>query len=220
MNILKFIKDLIAPKKCYSCNKEWHFLCRECEGKIKKFDSHCYVCKNQSYNFEVDEGCKEDIFYDKIIIFTHYREKIIKKMIKNLKFYHKKDIAEDFWQYLWEYFFDYENIWDNNDYIIIPAPMYFLRKWRRWYNHSEILAKHISKITGIEYINGVKKIKNTSQQSKNSRTDRLKNLENTFTIHKKYLEKIDKKNIILVDDVYLHEPHWMKYQNFWKIMEL
>ena len=52
--MFKFIKDIIAPKKCYSCKEEWHFLCEECFWKIEKhyfFDQICYKCKKYSKNF-------------------------------------------------------------------------------------------------------------------------------------------------------------------------
>ena len=202
INFLKLIKDIIAPKKCYSCNKEWHFLCNDCYFKLDNFESFCYICKRPIYNFEIHEECKEWIYFDKIIVLTHYKNKVIKKLIKDWKYYNKKDIFEDFWKYLWELFLDNENIKENNDYLIISTPMYFLRKYKRWYNQAEILASHISKNTDIKYEkNVIKKIKNTEQQSKNSKFNRVKNLENSFKISKNKASKIINKNIILVDDV-------------------
>ena len=200
--IFKLIKDIIAPKKCYSCNEEWHFLCEDCVKKLKNFESFCYICKRPHYNFEVHKECLEWIYFDKIVVLTHYKNKIIKKLIKDWKYYNKKDIFEDFWEYLWELFLDNENIKDNSDYLIIETPMYFLRKFKRWYNHSDILASCISENTNIKYEkNLIKKIKNSEQQSKNSKLDRIKNLQNSFKFNKNKLDKIINKNIILVDDV-------------------
>ena len=112
--MFKFLKDLIAPKKCYSCNKEWHFLCEDCLSKMSNFESICYVCKGKSDNFEIHNKCLVNIYYDKIIILSHYKNNIISKLIKDLKFYGKKDIAEEFWNYLSELFFENE-IYKNTD---------------------------------------------------------------------------------------------------------
>lgn len=200
--MFKFLKDLIAPKKCYSCNKEWHFLCEYCLSKMSNFEPICYVCKGRSDNFNVHEKCKIDVYYDKIIILSHYKNKIMSKLIKDLKFYSKKDIAEDFWNYLSEIFFENEIYKNTDDYIIIFPRMWFFKKLKRWYNHSEILAKYISKNTRIKLAKWyIKKIKTTRQQSLLSRQDRLINLNNSFKIADNKIDKIDKKVFIIVDDV-------------------
>jgi predicted amidophosphoribosyltransferase len=63
---------------------------------MSNFEPICYVCKGRSDNFNVHKKCKIDVYYDKIIILSHYKNKIMSKLIKDLKFYSKKDIAEDF----------------------------------------------------------------------------------------------------------------------------
>jgi len=207
--MFKFIKDLIAPKKCYSCFKEWHFLCDNCFEKIEKyyfFDEICYVCKKYSKNFEVHKFCKNEIFYDKTIILTHYKIKIIKKLIKDFKFYNKKDIAEDFWEFLVDKMIKYMSYelktFKQKDFIVIWTPMSFFRKLNRWYNHSEILAKYIALKFWFRFEkNIIKKIKNTRQQSKLKKEERLINLNNSFKINKNKIDIIDKKIIILVDDI-------------------
>lgn len=202
MKIFKFLKDLIAPKKCYSCNKEWHFLCEQCLSKIAKFESICYCCKGRIDNFDVHKNCLDDVHYDKIVILAHYKNKVISKLIKHLKFYWKKDIWEDFWNYLSELFFENEIYKNTDDYIIIFPPMWFIKKIKKWYNHSQIIAKYISKRTGIKMEkNLIIKSKQTRQQSTLNRNERLKNLENSFKIGKNKVDKIDKKTFIIVDDV-------------------
>ncbi len=203
MKLIKLLKDIISPKKCYFCKKEWHFLCPECFWKIKKYKSHCYVCKTYSDNFSIHKFCEKDAFFDKMIILTHYQHFVIKKLIKDSKYYHRKDILEDFWKYLWKLLLENENFENKIDYLIIPVPMYFFRKFSRWYNHSEILAKNIGKYTWIKVNTKlIKRVKNTGQQSKLSKKDRLTNLKNSFEINKKILDKLDKKiKIILIDDI-------------------
>lgn len=202
MKIINFLKDLIAPKKCYSCKKEWCFLCRECFLKLENFDSICYVCKWNTNNFEVHEKCKKEVYYDKIVVLSHYKNKIIKQIIKDFKFYSKKDIKDDFWYYLGELFFNNEIYKNYLDYVIINPPMSFFKKLKRWYNQSELLAKIISKDTNIKLEkNIIIKYKKTRQQSNLSRIERLENLKDCFKINKKLIDKIDNKNIIIVDDV-------------------
>ena len=200
--MFKFLKDLIAPKKCYSCNNQWHFLCDHCLSKMSNFESICYICKRKTDNFQIHDSCKKDVYYNKIIILSHYKNKIISKLIKDFKFYSKKDIWEDLWNYLSELFLNNELYKNTNNYIIIFPPMWFFKKLKKWYNHSEILSKYISKKTNIKLENNlIKKINTTRQQSKLSRLERIVNLSNAFKIRKNNIDNIDKKVFIIVDDV-------------------
>lgn len=204
-----FIKNILSPKKCYSCNKEGAFLCDKCFWKIEKhyyFDEICYFCKKISKNWEIHEKCKNKVYFDKTIILSHYKLKIIKKLIKDFKFYWKKDIAWDFWNLLIEKII--KNMkselssYKKDDFIIIFPPMSFFRKIQRWYNHSELLAKYISNSLWFKFEkNLILKNKKTRQQSKLNRQDRLTNLNNAFKINQNKLDIIDKKIIILIDDV-------------------
>lgn len=200
--ILNFFKDLLAPKKCYSCWKQWHFLCEKCFWKIWYFDQICPVCKQSSRDFEVHFYCKNDfVFYDKVIILTHYKNKTIKQLIKDAKFYHKKDILQDLSLYLGNKLFMHIDE-KKQDLVFISTPMYFWKKIKRGYNQSEILVKNMSKICQIDYNNSIiRKTRNTKSQSHLSKIERIENLKNAFKININELKNYKNKTFIIVDDV-------------------
>ncbi len=201
-NIINFIKDIISPKYCYSCKREWHFLCPQCLQKLISHKPFCYQCKLISDKFEVHKKCQKNVYYDKIIVNFHYRDITIKKLITDSKFYSRQEIINDFWQSLSTMFFENEIIENKEDYLIIPSPMYFLRRLKRGYNHSEYLAKNISEKLDLKANNRlIIKVKHTKQQSKLSKNERVKNLENSFKINKKFIDLIQGKTIVVVDDV-------------------
>lgn len=198
--MIKFFLNILAPKKCLTCKKEGLFLCENCYNNIKDFEKICYVCKGRTKNFEVCEGCKSEVFYDKIIILKHYKEHNFDKIIKQAKFYSKKEIFEELSEKLYIKFIENQKIRKKEDFIITSIPSFWKRKFARWYNSSDVLASYFSKISKIKYDKKIlKKIKNTPQQSKLSRKKRLTNLDNSFIIKKNY--NLKDKNIILVDDV-------------------
>lgn len=198
--IISFIKDIIAPKECYFCQTEWHFFCPTCYKKISKIPPICYVCKKKSPWFILHNECREYLDGESLMIMFSYGD--VKKLIKDSKYYAKKDILEDIWQYMWQYLWEFLDINKKEDYIILPVPMSFWRKSKRWYNHADVLAKHVSKSSWISYNTKVlKRVKNTLQQSKLTRNQRLSNLGGAFQINEKYKHLLANKNIILIDDV-------------------
>ncbi len=201
MKIFKLLKDILAPKKCYSCKKEWHFLCNDCRYRVAEYESSCFICKEESDDYKIHKNCKNDwVYYDKMLIKYHYDWYYISKMIKDAKYYQKKDILEDFWKEMGELL--EQHCMNLEKSILMPVPMYFLRRWKRWYNQSEVLAKAISQELKIPCYNNILYRKyNTRQQSKLSKKDRMKNLKNCFAIRSKHIDILDKKQIILVDDV-------------------
>ena len=207
--MFELLKNIIAPKKCYSCCKEWFFLCNSCFEEIEKknpFDEICYVCKKYSKDFEIHNKCKKEIFYDKTIIASHYKENLIKRLIKDYKFYWRKDILNDFWEILVEKIIKYmkEELqsFRKKDFLVVCPPMDFFKKIKRWYNHSELLAIFISKYFWFRFEkNLVLKTRKTRQQSKLSRQKRILNLEKAFKINDKKVDIVDNKVVLIIDDV-------------------
>lgn len=199
MNIFTLIKDILAPKKCYWCGNIGSFLCPECLAKIQRHENICYICKQKSTNFEVHNYCKnKSIFYDRIIILYHYKNKIIKKLIKNFKFYSKKEIAIDF-----TYLIDLElKNYDKSKILLIPTPMFWYKKLLRWYNQSEILINYLREKYDYKTSNKlVKKVKSTKPQSHLSKMQRVNNLKDCFNIDKNLLKNYKNHHIFILDDV-------------------
>jgi competence protein ComFC len=131
------------------------------------------------------------LYLDKVIVLTHYRNTAIKTLLKDAKYYKKTAILEDFSNYLAPILYENLSFVERENMIIIPAPMHFFREIKRGYNHTEILARYISKELFITLDNAlIKKVKNTKQQSKLTSTQRNKNLHSSFRINKKKIQSL------------------------------
>lgn len=199
MSFFSYIISLFESKKCYSCQQDWHFFCRECCQWWEKYEPYCYVCKRKSKDFKIHKECQSSLPYlEKIIVLTHYRNLVIKKWLRCAKYYKK------FWFYSdiisWNQKF-FERYLPHENCIFVPVPMHFLRKWKRGYNQSEIIAQNLSKICQIPVEkNFLRKNKYTLQQSKLSKWKRENNLSGSFALRRKaFLDT--KMHVILVDDV-------------------
>lgn len=210
-----YIYDIIAPKKCIICKIEGKYLCGKCFLLQQNFTWFCYICKRKSPNYNIHKKCliqnkllhwinfnNTKIYLNKIIVLTHYKNTAIKTLIKKFKFQGKKEIWKDLSLYLSQLLLNNTTLTEQNNSILVPVPLYFIRQLQRWFNQSEIIAQEVWWQSGIPYIKGlIIRRKHTRHQSRLSQEDRLNNLNNAFKIKKKHLDTIDKKTIILIDDV-------------------
>ncbi|MDQ7009462.1 MAG: ComF family protein [Candidatus Gracilibacteria bacterium] len=225
---INIVKNILAPKICFFCGKEGSFLCEDCFNKQDNFKGFCYICKRKSDDFKIHKKClienkilngknfnDKKIYLDRVIVMAHYKNNVIKKLIKYFKFFGKKDIGKELGEKLG--IFVKNNISllkreypqgegfgpvELNNFVVIPVPLHFFKKIKRGFNQSEILGESFSKILNIDYSTKVLiRKKYTRQQSKLNKIERLKNLDNAFIIKVNKVDIIDNKIIFLVDDV-------------------
>lgn len=200
--MFQLLKEILAPKKCYGCQKYGSYLCQTCKEQIGFFEPICYICKQKSPYFETHWYCQKHAFaLDRVYIAHHYRHKPIQKMIKDMKYYKKYDLID-------EMTLSMSNTFNHHfsdaveDCVLIPTPMYFWKRIFRWYNQSEELVKNLSKILNIQYeLSLVKKIRSSRPQSHLSKMERYENIKNKFEINKNLISSMRYKTIIIVDDV-------------------
>lgn len=88
-----------------------------------------------------------------------------------------------------------------NEPILIPMPLSRKRRRFRGFNQSELIAKEVSNLSGFPYEKKVLiKVKETESQTHKNKKERRENIKGTFKVKKP--EKIKRRNIILIDDVY------------------
>ena len=93
-----------------------------------------------------------------------------------------------------------KDIWNAGVDVLIPIPLHYTRLIKRRYNQSAMLAKELSKLTGVpvEY-SALVKHKRTRPQVEFSGRRRKYNLRGAFKV--RHVEHIKGKRIVLIDDV-------------------
>jgi len=182
-NFISLFLDLIYKQKCLicSCAKTNELLCKTCAKNV-----HYLSCFPQKFYNEIPIYCA-----------TIY-ENIIKTLIHQLKFSHKKNAAKVLANLLFNYYQKLD--FKKNDFIITYPKSYISKSFERGYNHMSLVVKEFSKLTGykIEH-NLIKKIKYTKPQYQVK--NRFKNIKDSFQIDEKILEKYQNKNILFIDDI-------------------
>lgn len=202
----KLLINAILPARCLLCGKVVHednSLCSECfeqisfitkpycqhcgmplDGKISD-DMYCVHCLNEKHIFRY---ARSAIKYDEYS----------KKLMLDFKFYDhiENRILLSKWLNLAG-----RDIFKEGVDLIIPVPLHFTRMFVRKYNQSAILARELSKQTGVkaEYKVLVKTKKTIPQVMCDSK-QRMKNVKNAFAV--KNFDLIKGKRIVLIDDVF------------------
>jgi ComF family protein len=208
IKFFSFLLNLLFPITCASCGKDlphddYYRLCQKCHEQIQFIDGlycqkcgvplndggkHCYNCRNK--NTFAFEYARSAVCYDDIA----------KKLIHKFKFQNKDFLDRIFSKFMTKVL-DENTAMKDIDYIV-PVPMHWLKKPLRGYNQTELLAKKLSQHINKPVLNCLSRIKMTKAQFNLNREQRIKNLENCFKVKNNACEKIKKKNILLVDDIY------------------
>ena len=165
---------------------------------IYPYDNKCIICGVEGF-LGICSKCKSEIKrvhqQEEIMAYGYYGG-VLKKLILNLK-YHKsfiagKVLADLLCQIIIEKKLSIDCICN------VPISKNSLKK--RGFNQCSVLAKNISSILDIPVIDCLVKVKETKEQKLLGKEERMKNILDAFEIKNK--EKLFKKNILLIDDVY------------------
>lgn len=86
-------------------------------------------------------------------------------------------------------------------HMVAFVPMDKKRRRKSLYNHSQLLAKEISKNLRLPLVPLIRKIKHNKLQHTLTPEERLSNVQGVYRINPKYKEDIKGKTILLCDDV-------------------
>lgn len=122
----------------------------------------------------------------------------LRSSVQRMKFENRRDYLDFYAESMVKQGRKWIAVWQPD--VIIPVPMHWIKKNRRGFNQSELLAKRIGRLTGIPVQKDIlKKTRNTRDQKQLSPEERRKNLERAFLLKKK---PSGIRTVLLVDDVY------------------
>jgi len=81
--------------------------------------------------------------------------------------------------------------------LIVPMPLHWLRRWRRGYNQSALLAREVSRRWNVPAAGVLRRRRATAPQAGLSNAQRRKNVTGAFAAKK----RLDGMHVLLVDDV-------------------
>jgi ComF family protein len=82
---------------------------------------------------------------------------------------------------------------------IVPMPLHWVRRWRRGFNQSELLARVLAKRIGVPVVAAVRRRKPTPPQAGLTSAQRRTNVAGAFVV--KNSSQIRGQHVLLIDDV-------------------
>ncbi|MCS6953304.1 MAG: phosphoribosyltransferase family protein [Bryobacterales bacterium] len=82
---------------------------------------------------------------------------------------------------------------------LVPMPLHWLRRWRRGFNQAELLAREVSRRSGIPVLKPVRRVRATRAQTGLSHSARRQNVLGAFRVRRK--ARLAGLRLLLVDDV-------------------
>lgn len=190
--IIDRILSYISPHQCMACGIDGALLCSSCLPLLPEIEPQCYKCKSQSPSFMTCQSCTTDTALASVIVGTEY-ELFAKQLIRNLKFDHAVESARLIAQYLTQYI-DYLP----KDTCIVPVPTANSRVRQRGYDQAVVIAKQLSRKTGLPYRNILRRTSDVRQTTL-SRTERLQHQDTLFSLRAAPAKRV--QSVLLIDDV-------------------
>lgn len=149
------------------------------------------------FTSKLDKSFYEKHYIDRFFCVCEYTG-MMRKAIIRFKSYGKAASFRTFGLFMTKKLKDKTNVESFDGIVYIPVSN--KRLVERGYNQAYLLAKSISKLTGINVIKNVlKRTLDTKSQKELNRTARIENIRGVFKVEKP--DKIKEKNILLVDDI-------------------
>lgn len=197
--MFRIITDVLFPGRCAICGKAvscaQYNVCGNCADKIVLIQSGCPVCSGS-----LSKGrcriCRERAFYlSKNITIAEY-DGIMKGLLHNLKFKGTRRIHIPIARMVLKEMVQHNMGAD----MITCVPMNAHKKWKRGFNQSELIAKHVAVKSGIPFHTLLKEKRKTETQRELDLRHRFINVINRY--HAKNNMIIRNKTILIIDDIF------------------
>ena len=173
-----------------------NFTCMACGGEIQT-SSNAYLCPKCMNQLPVMTETQTTHFS------PFFYEEPIRSMILKLKYSSNGFIAKALAPYLAAVYLKHiQPTWEQPP-IIVPVPLFRSRQRERGYNQALVLAQELASYINLPVVDGVLiRSRKTIIQKHMDAAKRAANMHGAFAVDSTQVSRIQKQNILLLDDVY------------------
>ena len=181
----------MVPHECLGCGCEGTLICTDCVSSLSAIPGRCYRCRKISIGSLTCHNCRKQSRLKRVSVVTIY-DGIAKDLVWKLKFSGAQAAAKNIAIIM------NQQIEISREMLIVPVPTATSRVRKRGYDQAWLIARELSKLSGLKYANCLARVNQTHQVGA-GRSQRLKQLTNAFRVTKPSLTK--SAFILLIDDV-------------------
>lgn len=196
---------LLYPPRCALCDtileKGEEGCCSACAKKLPRVEAPtCFRCGKPVGSWEA-EYCDDCLhtrhWFDQGAAAVTYTG-AMRRSVYRMKADNCRDYLNFYAFLMAETLQKYRHIWQPE--LLVPVPMHWKKRQKRGYNQSELLAKKLSRLTGIPVdCTLIRCIRFHTAQKQLGRKERMENLEGSFALQR---SPEDLQRVLLIDDVY------------------
>lgn len=190
------ILNLFFPAECHICGNmlgpHERFICNPCIESLPRTGYH----RNMN-NPMVERFAGQFPFVTATGHFFYSKDSSLAQLIQDMKYRNFPSLGNKMGEIAGQEL--YTSGFFNDIEVIIPLPMYFIKKAKRGYNQTDHIASGISESSGIPVLNALKMIRSRKTQTVLSRIQRLENADSLFVPRKNF--DFNNKGVLLVDDI-------------------
>lgn len=196
--------DLLYPRRCVVCDEivdqKGESVCRKCRGKIIYIkEPYCMKCGKQLKK-EEQEYCGDC-------------QKKKHDYIQGIALYDYGSMADSIFRFKYAGRMEYAKFYGRELYrkksqwlsmvhpdALVPVPVHYSRKRKRGYNQAELIAREVSRCSGIPLNTQlIRRVERTKPLKDLNNVERQNNLKRAFKLCKNDV-KLD--TIVIIDDIY------------------
>ncbi|MGH7158296.1 MAG: ComF family protein [Candidatus Saccharimonadales bacterium] len=188
MKLIEYILSTIAPHECLGCRSEGTPLCPACCAGLSPVVPRCYRCQRSQSGFRTCGACRRSTRLFAVQSVTTY-DGLAKELVRKIKFERLRMGAEPIADLLAALRYE-------PDEVIAHIPTATSRVRQRGYDQAALIARGISRRTGLVHASLLARLGQQRQVGK-SRKERKAQMNELFFV----VGNVKNRNIILVDDV-------------------
>jgi len=193
---------MLYPQTCHFCGElNTTPICKKCAEIVEYIREPCCKRCGKPIRYKEQEYChdceKREVFFEQgKSVWLH--KGVVTWSVYQFKYHNRRIYGKFYAEELWRIYGRKIREWGIE--LIVPVPLHRKRKRRRGYNQAEILARHLSHLSGIPVNSkAVRRVRHTTPQKELNDKERKKNLKEAFRITK-YWRKVGR--VLIVDDIY------------------
>ena len=189
------VVELLFPLSCVVCRREGRFLCDTCGTGLPKLGEHrCVSCANPEYA-RLCPWCDSEPPYYETIRAPYLMDGPVREMVSGLKYRNLRAWAPHMGRIMGAHL-AFEPLPAD---VLAPVPLHRRRERQRGYNQSDLLAREVSRWTGIPLEPRIlARTRDTAPQvSMSSNVERRRNIEGAFEC----TGSVEGRKVLLIDDV-------------------